>query len=87
MQDSCAGIVSLYIRTNPFSTKPQYANGITINFDVPTNSTFEIQQKVLWGLKQIYRKGYDYKKAGVSVTGIVNKNEIQGKQIKRKIIL
>ena len=77
-QTSCAGIVSVYIRTNPFSTKPQYYNAITMNFEVPTSSTFDIQQKVLWGLKQIYKQGYDYKKAGVSVMGIVNKNEIQG---------
>ena len=77
-QNSCACTVSVYIRTNPFNTKPQYYNGITMNFDVPTSSTFEIQQKVLWGLKQIYVQGYDYKKAGVSVMGIVGKDEIQG---------
>ena len=77
-QDSCACIVSVYIRTNPFSNKPQYYNGITINFDIPTSNTLEIQRKVLWGLKQIFVQGYDYKKAGVSVMGIVGKNEIQG---------
>jgi DNA polymerase V len=77
-QDSCACTVSVYIRTNPFSNKPQYYNGITMNFDIPTSSTFEIQQKVLWGLKQIFVQGYDYKKAGVSVMGIVGKDEIQG---------
>jgi DNA polymerase V len=77
-QDSCACTVSVYIRTNPFSNKPQYQNGITMNFDVPTSNTLEIQQKVLWGLKQIFVQGYDYKKAGVSVMGIVGKDEIQG---------
>ncbi len=77
-QDSCACTVSVYIRTNPFSNKPQYYNGITMNFDVPTSNTFEIQRKVLWGLKQIFVQGYDYKKAGVSVMGIVGKDEIQG---------
>jgi DNA polymerase V len=77
-QSSCACTVSVYIRTNPFSTKPQYYNGKTMNFDIPTSSTFEIQQKVLWGLKQIFIQGYDYKKAGVSVMGIVGKDEIQG---------
>jgi DNA polymerase V len=78
LQDSCACTVSLYIRTNPFSTKPQYQNSITMNFDIPTSNTLEIQQKVLWGLKKIYVQGYDYKKAGVYVTGIVGKDEIQG---------
>ncbi len=77
-QDSCACTVSVYIRTNPFNNKPQYYNGITMNFDIPTSSTLEIQRKVLWGLKQIYIQGYDYKKAGVSVMGIVGKDEIQG---------
>ena len=77
-QDSCACTVSVFIRTNPFNNKPQYYNGITMNFDIPTSNTFEIQQKVLWGLKQIYVQGYDYKKAGVSVMGIVGKDEIQG---------
>lgn len=76
-QESCACTVSVYIRTNPFNNKPQFYNGITMNFDVPTSNTFEIQQKVLWGLKQIFVQGYDYKKAGVSVMGIVGKNEIQ----------
>ena len=77
-QDSCACTVSVYIRTNPFNNKPQYCNGITMNFDVPTSNTLEIQRKVLWGLKQIFIQGYDYKKAGVSVMGIVGKDEIQG---------
>lgn len=77
-QDSCACTVSVYIRTNPFSNKPQHYDGITMNFDVPTSNTSEIQQKVLWGLKQIFVQGYDYKKAGVSVMGIVGKDEIQG---------
>ena len=49
-----------------------------MSFDIPTSNTFEIQQKVLWGLKQIFVQGYDYKKAGVSVIGIVGKDEIQG---------
>lgn len=77
-QQSCANVVSLYIRTNPFSKKAQYYNSITLNFDIPTNSTMEIQQKVLWSLKQIFVQGYDYKKAGVCVTGLVSDDAIQG---------
>ncbi len=77
-QQSCANVISIYIRTNLFSKKAQYYNSITMNFDIPTNSTMEIQQKVLWGLKQIFVQGYDYKKAGVCFTGLVPNNAIQG---------
>ncbi|MEA5459751.1 Y-family DNA polymerase [Arcicella sp. LKC2W] len=77
-QQSCTNAVSIYIRTNPFNKKAQFYNSITLNFDIPTNSTMEIQQKVIWGLKQIFVQGYDYKKAGVCVTGLVPNDAIQG---------
>ena len=71
-QKSCANVITVFVRTNPFSkTKPQYANSITLTCEVPTNSTQEIIKYVNNGLKMIFRKGYEYKKAGVIVTGII----------------
>jgi len=46
-QDNCVSIVGVYIHTNPFNTKPQYHDRITMNFEAPTSNTFKIQQKVL----------------------------------------
>jgi DNA polymerase V len=77
-QQSCANVVSIHIRTNPFSKKPQIYKSITLNFDIPTNGTLELQEKVLFGLRQIFVEGFGYKKAGVYVTGLVPNDAIQG---------
>ena len=71
-QNSCANIITVFIRTSPFNkSKIQYSNSRTITFSVPSNSSQEIIKYAITALKMIYKDGIEYKKAGVIVTNII----------------
>lgn len=77
-QKSCAASVHVFIETNRFrELDKQYTNAITLPLPVATNNTQEIMFYALGGLKMLYRKGYNYKKAGVIVQDIVPEEEVQ----------
>jgi DNA polymerase V len=77
-QSSCASVVTVFIYTNRFYThKPQYSNSRSIKLSVASGSTLEIIHYALLALEMIYKEGYEYKKAGVIVTGIVPSNAVQ----------
>lgn len=63
-----AGCVYVYIRTSPFrDPSQQYENGFNVPLQTPTNSTMLLVGAAFKALRQIYRPGYDYMKAGVSL--------------------
>ena len=66
-----AGVVTVFINTNRFSTEPQYGNSVTYELAYSTDSTKELMDWALKGLEQIYRSGYRYKKAGVMLNGLM----------------
>jgi DNA polymerase V len=77
-QNSFAGSLYVYIRTSPFREKdPQYSNGLTIKLPSPTDNTSKLVNIALWGLKQIYRPGYNYAKAGIMLGELVPAAGIQ----------
>ncbi|QHT66413.1 Y-family DNA polymerase [Rhodocytophaga rosea] len=77
-QGSCAGMLQVFLHTNKFNAdKPQYNSSRTIKLPVATHSTPELIHYALQALSLLYQEGYEYKKAGVIVTGIVPKNEVQ----------
>ena len=77
-QGSVAGCITVYILTNFFREDlPRYYNSITIRLPEATDGTMELVQEALKGLKQIYRKGFLYKKAGVIVGDIVPCSGVQ----------
>lgn len=77
-QKSCAGSLMVFIHTNNFREDlPQYFKNCVIKLPVPTNDTQEIVHYALTALRNIYRKGYHYKKAGVIIMDIVPGNAIQ----------
>ena len=77
-QNSCTNLVEVFLHTNPFRPDlPQYKNVRFVRLTVASNSTLTIVQSALRGLESIYRKGYQYKKAGVIVSGLVPSNTIQ----------
>lgn len=69
--------LSVFLTTNPFKAGPHYSNAITRTLSVATDSTPELIRLALHNLQQIYREGYEYKKAGVLLTGLVSANQIQ----------
>ena len=77
-QNSCTNLVEVFLHTNPFREDlPQYKNVCFVRLLVASNSTLNIVQAALRGLRSIYKKGYQYKKAGVIVSGLVPSNTIQ----------
>lgn len=77
-QKSVAGSIYIYIRTNPHREgHPQYSQGITIPLPQATDDTMALVRVALWGLKRIYRPGYEYQKAGVTLAEIVPAHALQ----------
>lgn len=67
-----AGSVYVYIRTSPFrDARQQYDNSLRLPLHTATDSTLHLVQAALAALRQIYRPGYDYMKAGVSLGELV----------------
>jgi DNA polymerase V len=72
-----AGILTVFLMTNPFKDEPQYRNSIKITLPVATSDTAELIAYALVGIEHIYEAGYRYKKAGVLFTGLVPAHQIQ----------
>ena len=78
-QGSQAGMVQVYIRTNPHSrNQPQYQRGLTIPLPEATDDTLRLTRAALWGLKRIYRPGFAYQKAGVAFLNLTDAGTPQG---------
>lgn len=77
-QNAAANIMQVFILTNLFRQDlPQYCQYRNFTLPVPTNNTSELIRYSGLLLKTIYRKGYQYKKAGVMVMDIVPAEHIQ----------
>lgn len=77
-QGSLAGMVQVYIRTNPHKANaPQYQRGLSIPLPEPTDDTLRLTTIALWGLKRIYRPGFAYQKAGVALMNIRDAGTVQ----------
>lgn len=77
-QQSYAGSVHVYIRTSPFKPdEPYYGNSMTIPLPSPTDDTMRLVSVALWGLRQLYKPGYNYQKAGVMLSEIVPADGVQ----------
>ena len=78
-QKSCTHYAYVFIQTNPYRKDlKQYIQSKIVKFSVATDNTSEIIDSVLSALQDIYKKGYQYKKAGVILGGIIKKYEVQG---------
>jgi DNA polymerase V len=77
-QGSLAGMVQVYVRTNPHKENaPQYQKGLTIPLPEATDDTLRLTRAALWGLKRIYRPGYAYQKAGVALLNLTDATTAQ----------
>ncbi len=71
-QSSFAGSICVFIRTSRFKLdQPFYSNGFTITLPTPTDDTRKLANAALWGLRQIYKPGLNYAKAGVMLSELV----------------
>lgn len=77
-QQSAAGIMTVFLETNPFSeVDEQYNASKTVRFRQPTNLTPVLIKYASHCLRVIYRDGYRYKRVGVMFTGLVPAAEVQ----------
>ncbi|OIO99477.1 MAG: SOS mutagenesis and repair protein UmuC [Bacteroidetes bacterium CG2_30_32_10] len=77
-QKSCAAMMIVFIHTNQFRKDlKQYAKNIVVSLPVASNSSMELIKYAEIGLKAIYKKGFQYKKAGVIVSDIISENNLQ----------
>jgi DNA polymerase V len=77
-QESVAGCISVFIHTNYFQKDtPQHANSAARSIVFPTAFTPELIGYALTLLRNIYKPGYKYRKAGVYLTRITPAEHIQ----------
>lgn len=70
-EHSTARTVTAYVRTDRFRTdRPQYENAASLTLDVGTADPRELIAAATRCLKGIFRSGYGYKKAGVTLTDL-----------------
>lgn len=70
-QGSDAICITIGIKTNPISRKDkQYTCSITINLPEPCDITQHFLKAATQGLKKIFKKGYQYKKADIMLADI-----------------
>lgn len=77
-QNSTACLMEVFIRTNHFNKfHKQYANYLMLGIAHPSSYTPYLTKIALQGLRQIYKSGYLYKKAGVVLMGLRPGDNIQ----------
>lgn len=77
-QNRCAGSMHIFIQTNIHRTQDkQYSRSISLQMPVQTSSSTEIIKYALKGLEIIFKQGYNFKKVGIIVTGIVPDTQVQ----------
>lgn len=69
-QGGIANSVYVFVQTNRFAQEPQYNPGMTVPLSVATDDTLRITRAALYGLRRIFKSGFNYKKAGVMLSGL-----------------
>jgi DNA polymerase V len=76
-QKSCARVITVFLMTNKFAKGPRYVNYAIEELPEASNDSSQIISATVKALKQIYRKGYRYKKSGVIVSELVPEDQVQ----------
>jgi DNA polymerase V len=70
-QGSQAALLTVFIQTNRFADpENRYARSHTVTFSAATDSTLLLIQAAQYALKQIFKPNFQYKKAGVLLSGL-----------------
>ena len=68
--------ITVFIRTSPFQNQfAYYSNSKTIDLPMATDNSIEIVKTALTGLKDIFKNGYKYQKAGIMLSGLSDSQE------------
>lgn len=78
VQHTCASAINIFLQTNFFRTQDkQYSRSISIALPVATNDTAELLHYARRGLDRIFKKGYNFKRVGVMLLGLVPETQVQ----------
>lgn len=76
-QSSLASEMLVFAYTNRFKdNEPQTYGNFLVHFECPTNDQRVIVAKAVAATRELYRKGYGYKKAGVVATHMVQESDL-----------
>ena len=76
-QKSLASIILLYLTTSHYKSTSPSMHEATLRLPVPTAYTPDLIHYAQQCLLTVYQEGYQYRKAGIFLTGIVPHNQIQ----------
>ena len=77
-QGCCARSVTVFIQTNSFRPElPQHYGSTTIPLDEATDDTLTITAAAIKAVGSLFRPGYSYRRAGVAISEIVNRDAVQ----------
>ena len=76
-KSSCHMVIVMLRSDRHKKNTEQYSASKTVVFSYPTDSTLSITKAAVEAIKVIFKKGVNYKKAGVIVTGLVPTNNHQ----------
>lgn len=74
---TAAGAITVFMATSRFAGESHYLS-TTLGFPVSTDSTPEVLAHALAGVDSIYEQGYRYKRAGVILSDIIGRDQVQG---------
>ena len=66
-----ATCLQVFLTTSPYRKGSQYANALTVRLPSPTDYTPSLLRFARWGIGQIFKPGYAYKKTGILLMGLV----------------
>jgi DNA polymerase V len=74
-----AGLVMVFVTTNPFRPQDkQYQASKTIGLPVASADTITLTRAALIAAKAVFREGYRYKKAGITLVELSTADRVQG---------
>lgn len=78
-QNSVAAEILVFAYTNRFKENaPQIHGALAVHFDQPVNDQRIFVLKAVEAMREVFRKGYGYKKAGVIANHIMQVDEVPG---------
>ncbi len=77
-QHSYCNTLLVFLHTNGYRKElPQYSKNIVVKLPFPSNSNIELAKFAVKGLERIFKKGFQYKKAGVIAMDITPQEQRQ----------
>lgn len=74
----CCGEVSVFVCTNRYHQHdPQYRNVASVRMEEPTDYTPTLADAAVAALREVYRDGFSYKRAGVTLSRICSRAGMQ----------